>query len=131
MLTTQLYRPGAHTSNLRSMSRTIARTAIPITHYRILTKKQPAATARLVATRSSADASAGIHAGATRRDRSAFAEAILTSMASDCAKQAGAPLTCLPLGLYGVGQSSGATAAQSRGAQLCALGPLDAPAWTA
>ena len=49
MLTTQLYRPGAHTSNLRSKSSTIARTAIPITHYRILTKEQLAATARLVA----------------------------------------------------------------------------------
>jgi hypothetical protein len=53
MLTTQLYRPGAHTSNLRSMSSTIARTAIPITHYRILSKEQPAATPRLVANRSS------------------------------------------------------------------------------
>ena len=53
MLTTQLYRLGAHTSNLRSMSSTIARTAIPITHYRILTKEQLAATARLVAKRSS------------------------------------------------------------------------------
>jgi hypothetical protein len=49
MLTTQLYRLGAHTSNLRSISSTIARTAIPITHYRILTKEQLAATARLVA----------------------------------------------------------------------------------
>ena len=49
MLTTQLYRLGAHTSNLRSKSSTIARTAIPITHYRILTKEQLAATARLVA----------------------------------------------------------------------------------
>jgi hypothetical protein len=50
-LTTHLYRPGAHPSNLRSMSSTIARTAIPITHYRILTKEQPAATARCVAER--------------------------------------------------------------------------------
>ena len=58
MLTTQLYRLGAHTSNLRSMSSTIARTAIPITHYRILTKEQPAATARLVAKHSPVDADA-------------------------------------------------------------------------
>ena len=49
MLTTQLYRLRAHTSNLRSMQSTIARTAIPITHYRILTNEQLAATARLVA----------------------------------------------------------------------------------
>jgi hypothetical protein len=48
-LTTHLYRLGAHPSNLRSISSTIARTAIPITHYRILAKEQPAATARLVA----------------------------------------------------------------------------------
>jgi hypothetical protein len=34
------------------MSSTIARTAIPITHYRILAKEQPAATARPVAERS-------------------------------------------------------------------------------
>ena len=52
MLTTQLYRPGAHTSNLRSTSSTTARTAIPIAHYRILSKEQLAATARLVAKRS-------------------------------------------------------------------------------
>jgi hypothetical protein len=35
------------------MSSTIARTAIPITHYRILTMEQPAATALLVAEHSS------------------------------------------------------------------------------
>ena len=66
-VTTQFYRPGAHPSNLRSMSSTIARTAIPITHYRILTKEQPAATPRLVALRSSRD---------RERERSVHANAI-------------------------------------------------------
>ena len=40
MFTTSLYRPGAHTSNLRSTSSTTVRTAIPIAHYRILSKEQ-------------------------------------------------------------------------------------------
>ncbi len=45
----QLYRPGADPSSTRSTSNAVARTAIPITHYRILSKQQPAATPRLVA----------------------------------------------------------------------------------
>ena len=48
-MTTQLYRPRAQPANLRSMSSTIGGTAIPVTHYRILTKEQPLATARCVA----------------------------------------------------------------------------------
>src|ERR1700716_3450385 len=35
-LTNQLYRPGADPSSTRSTSSAVARTAIPITHYRIL-----------------------------------------------------------------------------------------------
>jgi hypothetical protein len=50
-LTNQLYRPGADASSTRSTSSAVARTAIPITHYRILSKQQPAATPRLVALR--------------------------------------------------------------------------------
>ena len=51
-MTTQLYRLRAHPSSPRSMSSTVARTAIPITHYRILTKEEPAATVRPVARQS-------------------------------------------------------------------------------
>jgi hypothetical protein len=57
-LTSQLYRPGADPSSTRSTSSAVARTAIPITHYRILSKQQPAATPRLVAKRKPALTSA-------------------------------------------------------------------------
>lgn len=40
-LTTQLYRPGADPSSTRSTSSAVARTEIPITRYRILSKQQP------------------------------------------------------------------------------------------
>jgi hypothetical protein len=40
---------GSRSIDLRSISNTMARTAIPITHYRILAKQQSAATPRLVA----------------------------------------------------------------------------------
>jgi hypothetical protein len=47
-LTNQLYRAGPDPSSTRSTSSAVATTAIPITHYRILAKQQPAATPRLV-----------------------------------------------------------------------------------
>jgi hypothetical protein len=47
-LTNQLYRSGADPSRPRSGSSAVARTAIPTTDYRILSKQQPAATPRLV-----------------------------------------------------------------------------------
>ncbi len=52
-MTNQLYRPGADPSSTRSTSSAVARTAIPITHYRIPSKQQPAATRRLVANHAS------------------------------------------------------------------------------
>jgi hypothetical protein len=51
-LTVQLYRPRSSPPTRRSMSSNNPRTATATTHYRTLTKEQPAATARCVANRS-------------------------------------------------------------------------------